>query len=252
MSVMPAAFFGHGNPMNALETQPVHRGLARVRPVGAPAAGDPRRLGALVRARDRRHRDATTAHACTTSSAFRRSSSTSDYERTRAAGAVRRDRRHRAAHLGGRRHRQLGLRPRHLVGPPARLSRRRHPGRAAVDQRAQVLRLPPAARRRSRAAARGRRPGHRQRQRRAQPRRRQPGPAGRRVRLGAAVRRAGQGGDADRPDGGRAARRAPRLRPRRARRRTTSCPCSTSPGSPARRAPRPRCSSTATPTARCR
>ena len=43
MTVLPAAFIGHGNPMNALERQPLHRGLAGVRPVGAAAAGDPGR-----------------------------------------------------------------------------------------------------------------------------------------------------------------------------------------------------------------
>ena len=41
----------------------------------------------------------------------------------------------RQADLGRRRRRQLGHRPRHLVGARARVPRRRHPRRAAVDQR---------------------------------------------------------------------------------------------------------------------
>ena len=42
--------------------EPVHRGLARVRPGGAPAPGDPGGLRALVRAGHRGHRDAAPAH----------------------------------------------------------------------------------------------------------------------------------------------------------------------------------------------
>lgn len=52
MTTVPAAFLGHGNPMNALE-QPLHRGLADVRDDDPDAAGDPLRVGPLVRERHR-------------------------------------------------------------------------------------------------------------------------------------------------------------------------------------------------------
>ena len=59
--VMPAAFFGHGNPMNALE---VNRYTAAWRAFGrggAPAARDPGDLRALVHQRHRGDRDAAAA-----------------------------------------------------------------------------------------------------------------------------------------------------------------------------------------------
>ena len=61
-SRMPAAFFGHGNPMNALAVQPLHHGVAGVRCSGAATARDPRDQRALVHQRHRRHRDAAPAH----------------------------------------------------------------------------------------------------------------------------------------------------------------------------------------------
>ena len=72
------------------------------------------------------------------------------------------------------------------------------------------------------------------------------------LRLGAAVRRGGQGDDGRRPDGGRGARRPPRLRRRRADARPLH-PAAL-PRRPGRARPTavPTCSSTATRTARCR
>ena len=59
---MPAAFFGHGNPMNALETNRYTDGMAGVRRSAVPR---PRAilvvLRALVRQRHRDHRDAAAA-----------------------------------------------------------------------------------------------------------------------------------------------------------------------------------------------
>ena len=59
---MPAAFLGHGNPMNALDD---NRYTEAWRAFGAgrsAAAGDPGGLGALVHQRHRGHRDAAAAH----------------------------------------------------------------------------------------------------------------------------------------------------------------------------------------------
>ena len=109
------------------------------------------------------------------------------------------------------------------------------------------------ARREAGAAAGARGADRRQRQRRAQPARHGLAARRRRIRLGAAVRRRCEDPDADRPD--RASRRstltATSLAPSRLR--TTSSPRSTSPASPERpRRRTPTCSSTATRTARCR
>ena len=54
---MPAAFLGHGSPMNAVERQPLHRGLGRPSAPRCLAPGDPRHLGALVHQRHRGDRD---------------------------------------------------------------------------------------------------------------------------------------------------------------------------------------------------
>ena len=115
--------------------------------------------------------------------------------------------------VGRPRPRQLGHRPRHLVGARARVPRRRRPGRAAVDQRHQAVRGPPRARRRARAAARPRRAVvgsgnvvHNLRRDRLVA-------ARRRVRLGAALRRRRAPSYDERPGRRRRARRAPATSP---------------------------------------
>jgi len=58
---MPAAFLGHGSPMNALETN-LHERLARVRRERTQAARDPGRVRALVRRLHGGHGHAAPAH----------------------------------------------------------------------------------------------------------------------------------------------------------------------------------------------
>ena len=139
--LMPAVFFGHGTPMNALDRQPLHRGVAGVRGRACPR---PRailvRLGPLVHQRHRRHGDGPTRGRSTTSTASPTSCSPCEYPAPGRPGARRGGRRARRADLGRPRRRQLGHRPRHLVRARARLPRRRHPRRAAVDQRHQAVR----------------------------------------------------------------------------------------------------------------
>ena len=195
--------------------EPVHPGLARLRGGDAEAAGHPRRLGALVHQRDGGHRDGEAAHhprlLRVPAAAVRRR-----VPRARSARARRGGERGRQAHLGRGRRRQLGHRPRHLVGAAARLPGGRHPRGAAEHQRRPRLRLPPRARRQARAAAGAGRADHRQRQRRPQPARDEPIPARRGLRLGAAVQRPGTGSHAGRPGQCSLGRPASRLRRRRA------------------------------------
>ena len=62
MARMPAIFFGHGNPMNALESNAYTEAWARIgRDIPRPA-GRPLRLRALVPARHPGHRDGAAAH----------------------------------------------------------------------------------------------------------------------------------------------------------------------------------------------
>ena len=139
--MMPAAFLGHGSPMNALEHNRYTEAWRRVRRCTSPRPrADPRRLGALVHQRHRRSRRWRSRGRSTTSTASPTSCSRSSTRRraTRSSAEV-------VAEvveptLGRARPRQLGPRPRHLVGARARLPRRRHPGRAAVDQRAEAVR----------------------------------------------------------------------------------------------------------------
>ena len=145
---MPAAFIGHGNPMNALE---VNRYTTAWKAFGAAV---PRPRAILV----------VSAHWYINATAVTAMPQAADHPRllripagavrcavprTRATRAGRRGQRRRPPDLGRRRRRQLGHRPRHLVGAGARLPRRLHPGRPAQHQRRQALGLPPASSARS-------------------------------------------------------------------------------------------------------
>ncbi|CAA9354183.1 MAG: FIG074102: hypothetical protein, partial [uncultured Frankineae bacterium] len=195
--------------------EPLHRGVAGVRPGRAAAARHPGRLGALVHQRDGGDRDAASAHhprlLRLPPGAVRRRLPRAGTARARGGGE-----RRGLPDLGRRRRRLVGHRPRHVVGAGARLPGRVHPGRAAVHQRRQAVRLPPRPRSAAGSAARAGGAGRRQRQRRAQPRRDAPGARRRGLRLGSALRRGRSGADAHRPGRGRDAGRAPRLPDRRA------------------------------------
>lgn len=130
---MPAAFIGHGSPMNAPS------------PTGSP------RPGALsagrYRVRGRSWWSARTGtstpppsrpcrgHAPSTISTDSRANCSRSSTRPRATGVGRGGQRRGSPDLGRGRHRQLGNRPRHLVGADARIPRRIDSRGAARDQR---------------------------------------------------------------------------------------------------------------------
>ena len=81
MATMPAVFFGHGTPMNALDDNRYTAGVAGVRRERPAAAGDPRRVGALVHQRHRGHGDGARRARSTTSTASPTSCSPSSTRR---------------------------------------------------------------------------------------------------------------------------------------------------------------------------
>ena len=231
---MPAAFIGHGNPMNALE---INRYTEAWQAFGE-AVPRPRAIlvdqRALVHQRHRRHRDAPAA----------------DHPRLLRvpAGAVRGavpgaracpNWPRRSATSSSRPGSARTSTPGESTTAPGRCwctpSRRVHPGRPA--QRS----TPTSPSTITSSSAPGSAPlrergvlDHRQRQRRAQPGAAWTGTGRRRLRLGAALRRGRQGADADRPD-----RRSRPSTPTATtatpyRRLTTSSRCSTSPAWPPR------------------
>ena len=253
-TLMPAAFIGHGSPMNALE----HNRYTEAWRAFGRQVPRPRAI-LVISAHWYINATAVTAMAQPRTihdfygfpdAAVRRAVPRARRSRTR-----RRDRRAGQADVGRPRRRQLGHRPRHLVGARARVPRRRR-------SRSCSCRSTPTSRstttsssaRGSRPLREPRRADRRQRQRRAQPRRDRLELGRRRVRLG----RNASTSDAARPaHDGPAGHRCGYDEHRRLRRRRADArplhPAALlrRPGRSARTAV-PTCSSTATPTARCR
>ena len=250
-TTMPAVFIGHGSPMNALEH---NRYTDAWRAFGASVA-TPRAV-LVVSAHWYTNATAVTAMAATARHPrllrLPRRAVRLRLSRARPPRGRRARRRDSQPTLGRTRRRQLGTRPRHLVGARPHVPRRRRPRRAAVDQRPPTPRLPPRHRRPARTAARPGRAHRRQRQRRAQPAPHRLEPPRRRVRLEPPLRRR-------RHLTRRATARATSSSSSTtttstspSRHPTTSSRCSTSPRSRPRPATPSTCSSTDTPTARCR
>ena len=193
---MPAAFLGHGSPMNALE----HNGYTEAWRAFGSSVPRPRAIlvhfGPLVHQCERPHRDGQAQDDPRLLRFSRRAvrGGVSGPGRSRPGAP---DRRRRRTHLGRRGPGQLGHRPRHLVGARPRLPRSRYPRAAVVHQRPGVLRLPPRARGEARPAALPRCADHRQRERGPQPAPRRLEPTRGRVRLGPPVRQCRPGAHDD-------------------------------------------------------
>ena len=251
--LMPAAFIGHGSPMNALDATATPRRGGR----SGEAVPRPRAI-LVVSAHWYINATAVTAmpqpRTIHDFFGFPQPLFDVDYPAPGLPGACRGGRRGREPDLGRPRPRQLGHRPRHLVGAGAHVPRRRHPGRAAVHQRDKPLDYHLELGARLAPLREQRRADRRQRQRRAQPAAASTGglpDAG--FDWAQRFDEDARALDARRPDRGRRARRATPTSAAAVPTPDHFLPLLYLAGLAGRRpTAAPTCSSTATPTARCR
>ena len=192
MARLPAFFFGHGNPMNALQRNAYTEAWARHRPRAPAPAGRRRRLRALVPARARAVTAMRAPRTIHDFGGFPRALYEVVYPAPGVPELAREIQELLAPRARGPR-RAVGPRPRHVVGAVPPVPRCRRARRAARrSTRPSPRRFHYELGRRLAAAARRGRARHRQRQPRAQPPRLCLGPPSRgAVRLGGALRGAG-------------------------------------------------------------